>query len=200
MRVAFFSPLPPARSGIADYSEALIESLKPLVELEVFSGPQQAFDPARFDIALYHVGNNGYHGFVYETALRHPGVVVMHESNLHHLIADLTIKRGDWDAYVRECEYEGGAAALAFAERVRKLEVGPGLRRRADDAAHSGGVARRGGAQPLHAGRRCARPGSPGPIGRDPARRLDSAGRPQRLPPQAGAGRDRRRWSASSAS
>ena len=26
MRVAFFSPLPPARSGIADYSEALIES------------------------------------------------------------------------------------------------------------------------------------------------------------------------------
>ncbi len=125
MRVAFFSPLPPARSGIADYSEALIESLKPLVELEVFSGPSQAYDPARFDIALYHVGNNGFHGFVYETALRHPGVVVMHESNLHHLIADLTIKRGDWDAYVRECEHEGGAAARAFAERVRKLEIGP---------------------------------------------------------------------------
>jgi glycosyltransferase involved in cell wall biosynthesis/SAM-dependent methyltransferase len=125
MRVAFFSPLPPARSGIADYSEALIESLKPLVELEVFSGPDQAFDPARFDVALYHVGNNGHHGFVYETALRHPGVVVMHESNLHHLIADLTIKRGDWDAYVQECEYEGGAAARAFAQRVRKLEVGP---------------------------------------------------------------------------
>jgi glycosyltransferase involved in cell wall biosynthesis/SAM-dependent methyltransferase len=125
MRVAFFSPLPPARSGIADYSEALIQSLKPLVDLEVFSGGHQAFDPARFDIALYHVGNNGHHGFVYETALRHPGVVVMHESNLHHLMADLTIKRGDWDAYLRECEYEGGASALAFAERVRKLEVGP---------------------------------------------------------------------------
>jgi glycosyltransferase involved in cell wall biosynthesis/SAM-dependent methyltransferase len=125
MRVAFFSPLPPARSGIADYSEALIQSLKPLVELEVFSGAHQAFDPSRFDIALYHIGNNGHHGFVYEAALRHPGVVVMHESNLHHLMADLTIKRGDWDAYLRECEYEGGAAALEFAGRVRKLEVGP---------------------------------------------------------------------------
>ena len=125
MRVAFFSPLPPARSGIADYSEALIQSLKPLVLLEVFSGGHQPFDPARFDIALYHVGNNGHHGFVYEAALRHPGVVVMHESNLHHLMADLTIKRGDWDAYLRECEYQGGAGALAFAERVRKLEVGP---------------------------------------------------------------------------
>src|SRR6478752_468496 len=125
MRVAFFSPLPPARSGIADYSEALIESLKPLVELEVFSSPSQSYDPARFDIALYHVGNNGHHGFVYETALRHPGVVVMHESNLHHLIADITIKRGDWDAYLREVEYDAGAGALEYARRVAALEAGP---------------------------------------------------------------------------
>jgi len=125
MRVAFFSPLPPARSGIADYSEALIESLRPLVDLEVFSSPGQPYDAARFDIALYQVGNNGYHDFVYQTALRHAGVVVMHESNLHHLIASLTIRRDDWDAYVNECEYNGGAAAREFAERVRKLEVGP---------------------------------------------------------------------------
>ena len=132
MRVAYFSPLPPARSGIADYSEALIESLKPLVDLEVFSAVGQASRPVQTgreacptDIALYHVGNNAWHDFVYETALRHPGVVVMHESNLHHLIADLTIKRGDWDAYVRECEYQGGQPAREFAERVRKLEVGP---------------------------------------------------------------------------
>jgi len=125
MRLAFFSPLPPARSGIADYSEALLASLKPLADIEVFTGGDQPFDPARFDIALYHVGNNSHHGFVYETALRHPGVVVMHESNLHHLLADLTIKRGDWDAYVRECEYNGGATARAFAERVRRLEIGP---------------------------------------------------------------------------
>jgi glycosyltransferase involved in cell wall biosynthesis/SAM-dependent methyltransferase len=125
MRLAFFSPLPPARSGIADYAEALLASLNPLAEVEVFSGGHQPFDPARFDIALYHAGNNGHHGFVYETALRHPGVVVMHESNLHHLIADLTIKRGDWDAYVRECEYNGGEKAREFAQRVRRLEIGP---------------------------------------------------------------------------
>src|SRR6202167_2380507 len=124
MRVAFFSPLPPCRSGIADYSETLIEHLKPLVDLEVFSD-DRPFDASRFDIALYHLGNNPYHGFVYEAALRHPGVVVMHESNLHHLIADLTIRRDDWDAYLRACEYEGGPQALAHARRVRALEVGP---------------------------------------------------------------------------
>lgn len=122
MRVAFFSPLPPARSGIADYSEALIDELQHRVDLKVFSAATTAVDA---DIALYQIGNNGYHDFVYEEALRHPGVVVLHESNLHHLITDLTIRRGDWDGYVRECEYAGGADARAFAERVRKLEVGP---------------------------------------------------------------------------
>ena len=45
--------------------------------------------------------------------------------NLHHLMADLTIRRGDWDAYVRECEYNGGEPAREFGERVRRLEVGP---------------------------------------------------------------------------
>jgi glycosyltransferase involved in cell wall biosynthesis/SAM-dependent methyltransferase len=125
MRVALFTPLPPARSGIADYSQALLEPLERRVELEVFSSAAQAFDPSRFDVILYQIGNNGWHDFVYETALRHPGIAVLHESNLHHLITELTIKRGDWDGYVRECEYTGGEAARVFAERVRKLEVGP---------------------------------------------------------------------------
>jgi glycosyltransferase involved in cell wall biosynthesis/SAM-dependent methyltransferase len=125
MRVALFSPLPPARSGIADYSEALVDALARLVQLEVFTRGDPQFDVGQFDAVVYQVGNNMCHDFVYETALRYPGVVVMHESNLHHLIADLTIKRDDWDAYVRECEYNGGVAAREFAERVRRLEVGP---------------------------------------------------------------------------
>jgi glycosyltransferase involved in cell wall biosynthesis/SAM-dependent methyltransferase len=122
MRVAFYSPLPPSKSGIADYSQTLIDHLASLTDLKVFSS---AGDPRECDISLYQVGNNAHHDFVYETALRHPGVVVLHESNLHHLIADLTIKRGDWDAYLREVEYNGGADALAYARRVKALEVGP---------------------------------------------------------------------------
>jgi glycosyltransferase involved in cell wall biosynthesis/SAM-dependent methyltransferase len=125
LRVAFFSPMPPALSGIADYSEALVEHLSPLAGLTVFHGTGHRFDPAAHDIALYQIGNNPDHAEAYETALRHPGVVVLHEANLHHLIAALTIKRGDWDAYMREVEYDGGAQALAFARRARSLEVGP---------------------------------------------------------------------------
>src|SRR2546427_186903 len=125
MRVAFFSPMPPSQSGIADYSQALLEHLKRLVDVEVFSDASRAFHPEEFDLALYQVGNNPHHAFAYETALQHPGVVVMHESNLHHLIADLTIRRGDWNAYLQEAELNGGRQALEYAQRVKALEVGP---------------------------------------------------------------------------
>jgi glycosyltransferase involved in cell wall biosynthesis/SAM-dependent methyltransferase len=117
--------MPPSKSGIADYSAAVAGPLSRLVDLHVFAEQPSAFDPSRYDIALYQLGNNPHHGFVYETALQHPGVVVMHEANLHHLIAELTIKRGDWDSYLRECEYNGEAQALVYARRVRAREVGP---------------------------------------------------------------------------
>ncbi len=125
IKVAYFSPLPPARSGIADYSAALLDELKKLVDIEVFSSKPISFNPRNYDVTLYQVGNNVYHDFCYETAIDHPGVVVMHEANLHHLIADITIKRGDWDAYMQAVEQEGSAADMEFAQRVRRLEVGP---------------------------------------------------------------------------
>ncbi len=124
MRVALFSPMPPARSGIADYSAALAEPLGRLADVTVFDSPCAAFDPSRFDIALYQVGNNPCHEFVYEAALAHPGVVVLHEANLHYLVADITIRRGDWDAYLREVEYND-PAAIPRALRARSLELGP---------------------------------------------------------------------------
>lgn len=114
--------MPPSKSGIADYSAALAEPLSRLADVTVFDRPGNA---AAFDVGLYQIGNNGHHSFVYEQALRNPGVVVLHEANLHHLIAEMTIKRNDWDAYLREVAFDGGPAALAYAQRVRALEVGP---------------------------------------------------------------------------
>jgi glycosyltransferase involved in cell wall biosynthesis len=108
MRIAFFSPLPPAKSGIADYSAALLEPLDKLAQVDSFSSSPREFDPAAYDAIVYQLGNNPFHGLVYEMALRHPGVVVLHEANLHHLVADLTIRRGDWDAYWSEVERNGG--------------------------------------------------------------------------------------------
>jgi glycosyltransferase involved in cell wall biosynthesis/SAM-dependent methyltransferase len=123
MRLALVSPMPPARSGIADYSAALLHALQDLAEVSAFSSAD--FDTSSYDLVVYQIGNNPCHGFVYELALQRPGVVVLHESNLHHLVADLTLKRGDWDAYLREVAYDGGPEALAHARRVQALECGP---------------------------------------------------------------------------
>ncbi len=126
MRVAFFSPLPPVKSGIADYSAAVLDPLRRIACVETFESRPDNFDPSAYDAVLYQLGNNPHHIFVYDTAREHPGVVVLHEANLHHLIADATIRRGDWDAYLKEVEIGAGPEALAFARRhVRTLERGP---------------------------------------------------------------------------
>ena len=147
MKLAVFTPLNPARSGISDYSESLLPEIAKHLDVTVFidDGYQangfpvetgirvlnhREYRPADFDETLYQFGNNPFHVYVYDAALRHaaqgrPGVTLLHEANLHHLIAAATITRDDWDGYLREAEYDGGPTALAFAERVRRLEVGP---------------------------------------------------------------------------
>jgi glycosyltransferase involved in cell wall biosynthesis/SAM-dependent methyltransferase len=126
MRIAFFSPLPPTRSGIADYSAALIEPLSRLAQVDTFAEKPRRFDASQYDVAVYQLGNNPHHEFAYEAALEHPGVAVLHEANLHHLIAHLTIVRGDWDAYLREVEFDAGADAHKYAaDFVRTIKRPP---------------------------------------------------------------------------
>src|SRR5579872_564127 len=126
MRVAFFSPLPPAKSGIADYSAAVLEHLNTFIHVDTFAAEPASFDASGFDVCVYQLGNNPHHDFVYEAALKHPGVAVMHEANLHHLVADLTIHRNDWDGYVREAGRNHGREAQEYAERyVRTRQKAP---------------------------------------------------------------------------
>jgi len=103
-KIAFFTPLPPAQTGTADYAAALIAELKGLVDLHVFERTPSRFRPEEFDAAVYQIGNNPYHAGIYETALRHPGIVVLHEANLHDLIRGLTYSRPE--VYLREIAYE----------------------------------------------------------------------------------------------
>jgi glycosyltransferase involved in cell wall biosynthesis/SAM-dependent methyltransferase len=57
--------------------------------------------------------------------MRHPGIVVMHEGNLHHLIADITIRRNDWNAYFTECERNGVSVTPAFRQDLENQRRGP---------------------------------------------------------------------------
>ncbi len=142
MKLAVFTPVKPARSGIADYSQTLLPHLARHLDVTVFTdGSYEAegfpeaprisirdygdYRPDEFDETLYQFGNNPHHVYVYDTALRHPGINLLHEYNLHHLVAAATITRGDWDGYIREVEYDAGPSALPYAARARRLEVGP---------------------------------------------------------------------------
>ena len=108
MKVAYYSPLPPSRSGIADYSALLLPALRERVDVVVAEPGKRA--PAA-DLALYHVGNDpDAHGWIVDALRERPGLVVLHEYVLHHLIAGITIGRGDGRGYLDAMERELGVA------------------------------------------------------------------------------------------
>ena len=109
MKVAYYSPLPPSPSGIADYSALLLPALRERVEEVVLAEPGKRVP--RTDVSLYHVGNNPEaHGWILDELRKRPGVVVLHELVLHHLIAGVTIGRGNGRAYLDAMERDFGVA------------------------------------------------------------------------------------------
>jgi glycosyltransferase involved in cell wall biosynthesis len=116
MRVAYYSPLPPQRSGIADYSSLLLPALRRRVDI-VLARPHRPSPSA--DIALFHLGNDPQgHGWIYNALRRRPGLLVLHEVALHGLVAGLTLGRGDRNGYLAAIEREGGFEGRVAAERA----------------------------------------------------------------------------------
>ncbi len=141
------SPLPPVRSGIADYSRDLLPHLAALADVRVIRLPGQPVAPelaaawplvdasavgaapplpagagpgaggAR--LPLYQMGNNRHHEGVLELAMRHPGVLTLHDVVLHHLLLDLTLGRGDYHGYKERLTRDHGwmGEAVAVAKR-----------------------------------------------------------------------------------
>ena len=96
MTVGFYSPLPPARSGVADYAAALLGALQSFGPVSVA--------PESCDAALYHIGNNPLHAGIYRLALERPGVVALHDAVLHHFLLGFL----NQEQYVEEFVYNYG--------------------------------------------------------------------------------------------
>jgi glycosyltransferase involved in cell wall biosynthesis len=92
----FWSPLAPARTGVADYAAALLGELRKHGRVDVA--------PRDCDVALYHLGNNAMHAAIYRRALEWPGVAVLHDAVLHHFL----LGQLDESAYVDEFVYNYG--------------------------------------------------------------------------------------------
>jgi glycosyltransferase involved in cell wall biosynthesis len=108
MRVAWFSPLPPVRSGIAGRSAELIAALRRRgIAIDVYlDEPVARITPdghsahdfvwrhrqQPYDLTVFQFGNSWHHDYAWPYALRYPGLVVMHDSHLHHARAALLLR------------------------------------------------------------------------------------------------------------
>jgi glycosyltransferase involved in cell wall biosynthesis len=125
VKVSYFSPLPPSTSGIADYSALLLPALERLLDVDVVR-PGRTRPVADADVALYHVGNDpDAHGWIVDALRRRPGVVVLHDFVIHHLVAGLTIGRHDGHAYLAAMEREAGVPGRLLGYGVLEGRVPP---------------------------------------------------------------------------
>lgn len=110
-RLAWFSPVPPDPSGIAAYTAELVAVLRARGHtIDVFTDPGGSPAPtlagvfhARdfvwrhrrtpYDLTVYHLGNARCHDFMWAYLFRHPGLVVLHDAQVHQARARALLQR-----------------------------------------------------------------------------------------------------------
>ena len=133
MRVSVFSPMPPERSGIADYSALLLPALRERCDVvPVKHGSKRS--PRGTDLSVYHIGNDPEaHGWIVDALRRTPGLVVLHDFVLHHLVSGITLARGDRESYLNALERDGGLVARLLGYAVMEKRIPPLWENRPED-------------------------------------------------------------------
>ncbi len=110
-RLAWFSPLPPTRSGIAAYSADLLPYLGRRYTIETFEEGrahdfvwQHRRDP--YELVVYHIGNAPCHDYMWAYLIVYPGLVVLHAARLHHARARQLLAANRIDGYRDEFWYD----------------------------------------------------------------------------------------------
>jgi glycosyltransferase involved in cell wall biosynthesis len=94
--IAILSPLPPAPSGVADYTAATLRPLKSVADLHMFTPTPNAiwepgwaslssvanagFSPRRFDATVSVMGNSDHHIAIHDFLLQHGGACIAHDA------------------------------------------------------------------------------------------------------------------------
>ena len=123
-RLAWFTPLPPIRSGIAQYSSELLPPLTSSYVIDVFvDGSPEAFQAppgthvfsahdfvwkhhqTAYALVVYQVGNASCHDYMWPYLVRWPGLVVLHDGQVHHARARSLLQQKRADDYRREFQY-----------------------------------------------------------------------------------------------
>lgn len=128
-KLAFVSPLPPERTGIADYSAALLPALAEHYDIEVVTEQDKVVDPwivrhctvrdvawlrdhaHEIDRVLYQIGNSPFHWHMLALLDEVPGTVVLHDFFLSALMAWLELN-GEPFAWTRRLYESHGYRAV----------------------------------------------------------------------------------------
>jgi glycosyltransferase involved in cell wall biosynthesis len=130
MKIAWLSPLS-TKSAIGRYSQLVVDELARFHEVEAFTFdrgpllelrvPVRTFDTHvsalplldKYDAVVYQIGNHwAFHGEILQSALRHPGIVVLHDHTIQHLMAAYCFEHlRNPDAYVSAMREAHGRAA-----------------------------------------------------------------------------------------
>lgn len=116
---AMFTPLPPIRSGISDYSVDIITAMSRFCDVDVFTDtgytpactlpenvhvfPHTAYEERKslYSRTFFQMGNSEYHFYMYPYIRKHHGIVVLHDSNLHGAAYHyaMNLHKGDYGLY-----------------------------------------------------------------------------------------------------
>lgn len=135
MRLAFFTPLPPDRSGIARYSAELLPRLAGRHAIDVYtSEPPRAgagldgidtfgahdfvwkHAQAPYDLTVYQLGNATFHDYMWAYLTRWPGLLVLHDGQLHQSRARALIESRREDRYRSEFRFDHPDAPPGVAD------------------------------------------------------------------------------------
>jgi len=138
VRLALFSPLPPVKSGIADYTVELLTAPGRQHQIDVFvaSPDEQAAWPrdrttvnvrsahdfvwARvrtpYDLVIYQMGNAWCHDYMWPYLFKWPGLVILHDAHLHHARAWSLLRRRRHADYRAELAFNHPSVSPDAAE------------------------------------------------------------------------------------
>ena len=120
-KLAYISPLPPERSGISDYSAELLPELSRHYEIDVIVTQDHVSttwinenckirdvewfkaNSDGYDRIIYHFGNSPFHQHMFSLLKEIPGIVVLHEFFLAHVLG-----------YIEGSEYQTAAWSKAL--------------------------------------------------------------------------------------
>ncbi|MBV5330742.1 MAG: glycosyltransferase [Chlorobium sp.] len=138
-RLAFVSPLPPERTGIADYSAELLPALSAHYDIEVVVAQERVGDSwvnlhskvrdvlwfrthaGEFDRVLYQIGNSPFHQYMLPLLREVPGTVVLHDFYMSGLMAWLELHAGAEHAWADALYVAHGYRAVR--DRYRDAEA-----------------------------------------------------------------------------